>query len=143
MRPLKASLPLVFLALLGTNALAAEAGTTKEPTPGCSVEMPYLIAPVVVDDKLIAYAYVSSKIIAASPSAAIVVRDKIPFVQDAFVRDVNSAPIGKPADLATVDADALVARLFADARRIVGSNEVVGIRIIQIQISPLRSAPQG
>jgi hypothetical protein len=143
MCPFKASLPLVFLLLLGTNALAAEAGATKEPTAGSSVEMPYLIAPVVVDDKLIAYAYVSSKIIAASPSAAIVVRDKIPFVQDAFVRDVNSAPIGKAADPATVDADALVARLFADAKRIVGSNEVVGIRIIQIQVSPLRSAPQG
>ncbi|MGD0142160.1 MAG: hypothetical protein ABSC92_03290 [Rhizomicrobium sp.] len=81
-----------FLALItclpASHALAAGpavigAGVLKEPTAGSTVVMPYLIAPVVVGDKLVSYAYVSSTIIAASSSAAVDIRDKTPFLQEA------------------------------------------------------------
>jgi hypothetical protein len=133
---------LFFLAwLLALPALAAGAGVLKELTPGTTVEMPYLIAPVVVDEKLVAYAYVSSNIIAASPSAAIDIRDKTPFIQDAYVRDVNATPIGKASDPSTVDADGLAARMLADAKRLAGASKVIGVRILQIQMN-VRN-PQG
>jgi len=74
---------------LSSSAFAAPAKPGgEEAAPGTSVEMPYLIAPLTNGDSLVAYAYVSCKIIASSQSAAIDVRDRIPFIQDAFVRDV-------------------------------------------------------
>jgi hypothetical protein len=110
------------------------AGILKEPSAGSSVVMPYLIAPVVAGDKLFAYAYVSSMIIGQSPSAAVEVRDQTPFIQDAYVRDVNARPIGKVSDPQTVDVDALAARMLADAKRIVGADKVIGVRIVQVQM---------
>jgi len=129
--------------LVAGPAMAGDSAQTKAPEPGTSVEMPYLIAPVVVGETLVAYAYVSSKIIASSPQTAIDIRLATPFIQDAFVRDVNAAPIGKASDPSAVDAQALTARLLADARRIVGASKVVDLRLIQIQMSPLRPNPQG
>jgi hypothetical protein len=123
--------------LLALPAFATGAGTLKEPSPGASVEMPYLIAPVVADEKLVAYAYVSSTVVTASPSAAVDIRNMTPFIQDAYVRDVNAQPIGKADDPATVDADGLAARLLADAKRVGGASRVIGVRIIQIQMSVL------
>jgi hypothetical protein len=128
---------LVLICLLAGSSLSW-AGAAPEREPGTSVEMPYLIAPVVVDGTLVSNAYVSSKIIATSPAATIVVRDKLAFIQDAYVRDVNSAPIGKSDDPKTVDVPLLTARLLADARRVVGASLIDSVEIIRIQISPLR-----
>jgi hypothetical protein len=133
----------ILAAALSASALAGEADKAKEPEPGTSVEMPYLIAPVVVGDTPVAYAYVSSKIIASSSQTAIDIRLATPFIQDAFVRDVNATAIGKASDPATVDSAALAARLLADARRVVGAQKVAGLKLIQIQMSPLQPGPQG
>ncbi|MBI3675267.1 MAG: hypothetical protein HY243_01450 [Proteobacteria bacterium] len=126
----------VFAALFALLAAAPAAGEEKI-APGSSVEMPYLIAPVIVNDRLTAYAYVSSKIVATSPANAIEVRAKLAFIQDAFVRDVNARPIGKPDDPATVDTESLKARLLADAKRIVGAAKVLTIEFVTIQMSPM------
>jgi hypothetical protein len=116
-----------------------------DAAPGTSVEMPYLIAPLMNGDSLVAYAYVSCKIIASSQSAAIDIRDRIPFIQDAFVRDVNRATVGRGDEPPTVDPTSLTARLLADARKVMPLGEVAGVRLIQIQISLLRpgTAPPG
>lgn len=127
---------LIVLALLVASFTHALAAPSHEP--GTSVEMPYLIAPVVVNGELTANAYISSKVIAHSPAATIIVRDKLPFIQDAYVRDVNGEPIGKTSDPETVDQQALVARLLADAKRVAGPNFVDSVEIIRIQMSPLR-----
>jgi len=125
------------LVLLLMGYVSADAGAPAEHEPGTSVEMPYLIAPVIVDGALFANAYVSSKIIATTPAATIVVRDKLPFIQDAFVRDVNAAPIGKASDAHVVDVPALMARLLADAKRVVGPNVIDSVEITRVQMSPL------
>jgi hypothetical protein len=137
------ALPVLLIALGAAPAWSADAPKPKAPEPGTSVEMPYLIAPVVVDGKLISNAYVSNKVIASSLAAAIDIRDKTPFIQDAFVRDVNARPIGKDSDPSTVDQPALQSRLLADARRIVGAAKVADLKIIRIQVTPVRpgSAP--
>ena len=128
---------LIVLVLLVASFTHALAGTTKSHEPGTSVEMPYLIAPVVVNGTLNSNAYVSSRVIASSPAATIVVRAKLAFIQDAYVRDVNATPIGKADDPTTVDEPALTARLLADAKRVAGANLVSAIEIIRIQIAPL------
>ena len=114
------------------------AGVLKEPAPGTAVEMPYLIAPVIVDEKLVAYAYVSSNIIAASPAAAINIRNETPFIQDAYVRDVNALPIGKASDPSTVDGNALAGRMLSDVKKILGAGKAIGVKIIQIQMSDVQ-----
>jgi hypothetical protein len=138
---MRAAFALGLIAFLAGLPVQAEpmigAGVLKEPMAGASVVMPYLIAPVVVGDKLFAYAYVSSIIIGPSPSAAVDIRDKTPFIQDAYVRDVNATPIGKASDPQTVDTDALAARMLADAKRVVGADKIIGVRIVEMQLRQL------
>jgi hypothetical protein len=109
------------------------------PEPGTHVTMPFLIAPVVENGKLAGYSYINSKLIAATPAASVEIREKLAFIQDAFVRDVNARPVGKPGDPRTVDTDALAVRLLADARRVVGARKIASIAFAQIQFSPLRA----
>lgn len=122
--------------------LAAPAVADKAPEPGTAVEMPYLIAPMVIEDRLVAYAYISSKVVASSPSAAILVRDRLAFIQDAYVRDVNGLSIAKADDAKSVDMPGLAARLLADARRIVGQDKVSSVEIVRVQFAPLRESNQ-
>jgi len=131
--------PIILALFALALAAPAEAGE-KTPPPGTTVEMPYVIAPMTMDDKLVAYAYISPKIIATSQSAAVDIRDKTPFLQDAFVRDVNGESIGTKADPTKVDSDALLARLLRDARHVMGSGKVASVGIVQIQIAQLRPA---
>ncbi|MGB8363811.1 MAG: hypothetical protein ACLQUZ_03365 [Rhizomicrobium sp.] len=123
----------IFAALLIARAPARAGDAASDHSPGTSVEMPYLIAPVVVNGTLVANAYIMTKIITTSPAATITVRERLPFIQDAYVRDVNATPIGKPSDPATVDGPALAVRLLADARRIVGRDRVMTVDIYRIQ----------
>ena len=131
------ALSLIAGLLLWSPAAFAGAQPASEREPGSTVEMPYLIAPVVIDGELYANAYVSSQIICTSAAATIVVRDKLPFIQDAWVRDVNAIPIGKASDPKTVDVPALANRLIAEARRIVGPGLIDSIQIVRVQMSLL------
>jgi hypothetical protein len=134
---------LVLLCLLATPAAAADDANVKpKHVPGTSVEMPFLIAPVSQDGKLLGYAYISSALTAASPEAAVGIREKTPFLQDAFIRDVNATSISTAADPLKIDQPALVARLLADAKRIAGSANVVSLNITQIQVASARPKQQ-
>jgi hypothetical protein len=113
----------IVLALCAAPALADE----KAGDPGTNVEMPFLIAPMSKDGKLLGYSYITSKLVASSQSAALDIRNKVAFIQDAFVRDVNAAPVSKTADPTAVDTASLADRLVADARRVVGAAKVVRI----------------
>ena len=86
----------VLCATLAVFAVGRAAADEKAGDPGTNVEMPFLIAPMTVDGKLTGYAYISSKVVTRSRNASLEVRDKIPFIQDAFVRDVNEAPSARP-----------------------------------------------
>jgi hypothetical protein len=133
---------LVVLLALASPAMAAEEAPKadskkKVEEPGTHVQMPFLIAPMSVDGKLQGYAYISSKLVAATPAASVEIRDKLAFIQDAFVRDVNGDPIGKATDPTAVDTAVLMTRLVTDAKKIVGASKVVSITFTQIQFSPL------
>lgn len=141
---------ILFLAALylcyflgAAEGFAASAPQKQPHIPGTSVEMPYLIAPVAVDGKLISYAYVSSRIVATTPAAAIDVRAKTPFIQDAYVRDVNASSIADSSDPPVVDRQALIRRMLTAAKHIVGADKVSEVEIIQIQFARLRPSPRG
>jgi hypothetical protein len=128
----------LLLALVAVPLSAADAPKPKAPEPGTSVEMPYLIAPIIVDGKLQANAYISSKVIATSPANAINIRARLAFIQDAFVRDVNGRIIGESSDPGTVDQPSLQMRLLADARRVMGPAAVADLKIIRVQTVEIR-----
>jgi hypothetical protein len=138
---------ILFVFFFIAQAFAAEpapASSGKSGAPGTNVEMPFLMAPMTGSDgKLSGYAYISTRLSATSAAVALDVRDKIAFIQDAFVRDVNGAAVTKPADPTAVDNSAVEARLLADARRVMGPGKVASITIVQLQIAPLHpNGPQ-
>jgi len=145
-------LVLAFLLALAAPVSAAEEAHGKSEThgkeeakggePGTNVDMPFLMAPMTnAAGKLTGYAYISSRITATSDVTANQARDKIAFIQDAFVRDVNAKEIATSGDPATVDNAALQIRLLADARKVVGASKLVSIAIMQVQISALHPGP--
>src|SRR6185312_16888741 len=116
---------LIFAVMIATPALAVEkeAVGDKAGAPGTNIDMPFLMAPMTgADGKLSGYAYISSRLTANSDVSANQARDKIAFIQDAFVRDVNAKEIATSGDPASVDNAALQARLLADARKVVGAS---------------------
>lgn len=134
----------LILAVIATPAVAAEkeAGGDKAGAPGTNIDMPFLMAPMTGEDgKLSGYAYISSRLTATSDASANLVRDKIAFIQDAFVRDVNRLEIAMSGSPASVDNAALQARLLADARGVVGQGKLASIAITQVQVAPLHPSP--
>lgn len=129
---------LVAAICLAATAWAGDAAKKdKKPEPGTSVEMPFLIIPMSDDSNLLGYAYVSSKLVCSSPSACITVREKLAFIQDGFVRDVNSKPLNVAGDPREIDRDLLNARLTAVAKRIVGADKVQNMVFLEIKFAPL------
>lgn len=140
------SAALIFALAIAPAAAAEKEAPAKEDAkagaPGTNVDMPFLMAPLTgADGKLSGYAYISSRLTATSDIIANQARDKIAFIQDAFVRDVNATEIATSGDPLTVNNAALEARLLADARKVVGAGKIVSIAIMQVQIAPLHPGP--
>jgi len=114
--------PLALAALI--LAAAPASASERAGDPGTNVDMPFLIVPMSKDDKLLGYSYISSKLVASSQAAALEIRNKIAFIQDAYVRDVYGAPVSLASDPTAIDTALLASRLVADARRIVGAAKV-------------------
>jgi hypothetical protein len=117
-----------------------EGGAKKGGAPGTNVDMPFLMAPVTNEDgKLTGYAYISSRLTAASNGAALTAREKVPFIQDVFVRDVNSQQVTSAEHPDSVDIPALEARLLADARKVMGAGQVKTITVCTVQMTALKA----
>jgi hypothetical protein len=140
------SAALIFALAIAPAAAAEKEAPAKEDAkggaPGTNVDMPFLMAPLTgADGKLSGYAYISSRLTATSDIIANQARDKIAFIQDAFVRDVNAREIATSGDPPAVNNSALEARLLADARKVVGAGKIISIAIMQVQIAPLHPGP--
>lgn len=130
------------LLLLAAPAWADSAMPVKGGPPGTNIEMPYVMAPVSdASGRLTGYAYLLSRLTAASSSDALKVRDRLAVLQDAFVRDVNHAAVTVPNDPAQVDIPAIEVRFLADARRVMGSIPVRQVTICTAEIAGLKFRP--
>lgn len=124
---MRKALALLFVLVGVTTAFAAQpADKSATEAATNNVEMLPVIAPIVIDGKLTGYFYISCKLVASSQSSAKAIRDKVPFIQDAFVRDVNIRPIAV-MDAEKVDRVALGNHMMEDARALVGAGTVTGI----------------
>jgi hypothetical protein len=151
----KAAIPVLLMLALAAPSFAADEKGAAKPAdakagegksnegkkggaPGTNVDMPYLIAPLTdADGKLTGYAYLSSRLTAASDVIALAVRDKLPFIQDAMLRDVNAESVATADDPEKVDIPGVEKRLLSDAAKIMGAGKVKLITLCTVQISEL------
>jgi hypothetical protein len=140
----KAAILALLTAALTLPVFAAEEkkdttkGKPRGGPAGTNVDMPFLMAPLTnADGKLLGYAYISTRLTAMSDTFALAVRDKLPFIQDTMVRDVNGDAVATPADPDQVDIPGLEARLLADARKVMGSGKVKLITVCTVQVAEL------
>jgi hypothetical protein len=100
-------------------------------------KVPYLMAPLKdANGKLSGYAYIVSRFTAASPAAALELSDKMAFIQDSFVRDVNRTQVPMTAD-GQVDIPALEGRLASDIKTVAGASKVKFVTVCTVQIATL------
>ena len=122
----------------GAEGGKKEGDGRKGGKPGTNVDMPFLMAPLTnADGKLSGYAFISSRLTATSEGVVTLVREKLPFIQDVMVRDVNNTAVATPEDPEKVDIAGLEKRLLADATRILGAGKVKLILVCTVQVSPL------
>jgi hypothetical protein len=96
------------------------------------IDMPALMAPVTVNGELRYYVYLAIRLELSGDSQKNLVLERIPYIQDAFLRDVHRESIATNNDPETVDGHALTARLVAIAEKVVGPGVVVGIEFRNI-----------
>lgn len=92
------------------------------------VEMPMLVAPITVNQRLYSYAYLRVKLEAASFEGALLIREKVAFVQDGFLREVHRASIALNSDPKTIDGEGLKQRLMKVCDSVLGPGVVIDIR---------------
>jgi hypothetical protein len=116
------ALMLVLLALVPFQAIAAEGELQPfEDTTSKQVRMPILVAPVVARGKLQGYLYLQVVIETPDRGQAEKLALKIPYLQDAFVREVHRETIVRNDDPKAIDGHALKERLRARIEAIVGA----------------------
>ena len=123
------------LALPVHAAWAAEKTNDQGPT---DVDLPAILAPMVVENRLENYAYITISLSPVSRDKTLVIRDKMPFLQDAFLREMNKGSIVKAGDPKAVDTAALKPRLLARMNQILPPGTVVDLKFEQIVLTPIQ-----
>jgi flagellar basal body-associated protein FliL len=116
-------------------AISAEPPKDQGPT---NVEVPPILAPMVVANRLESYAYITIALAPASRDKVFAIRVKMPFLQDAFLRELNKASIVRSDDPKTVDTAALKARLIVQLNRILPPGTVADLKFEQIVLTPIQ-----
>lgn len=98
---------------------APEAGADAGPLAGGDpllVMMPTLVAPIAVKGRVHNYVYLNVQVFGETAADAEKLRLRIPFIQDAFIREVHRESITVDGDPQQIDGTALLTRLEARAR---------------------------
>ena len=128
-----ALLALTFALMSASGALAADA-IGKDAGP-VDVELPPIIAPMTVNTRLEGYAYITISLAPADRGKILAIRDKIAFLQDAFLREMNKGTILKADDPKAVDTAAIRPRLIARMNQILPPGTVTELKFQQVVIA--------
>jgi flagellar basal body-associated protein FliL len=104
-------------------------GKGEKPPAVPSVSMPMLVAPVMVNGQMARYVYLGVTLMLGDESNKRVMLDKIPYIQDAFLREVHGATIALGEDPDVLDEEGLQRRLLAVCAKIVGPDIVKKIEL--------------
>jgi hypothetical protein len=118
-------------------ARAAEAeGHGEDAAKGpANIVLPQILAPMVTQNRLMGYAYLTVALAPSGPDKVGIIREKMPFLQDAFLREVNKASIAKTGDFKAVDADAVQKRLETRMTAILPAGTVKELKIDQVTVA--------
>jgi len=128
----------VCLASAGaTSVLASEEAKSEKAEDGKgekkpavpTVSMPMLVAPVMVNGQMAKYVYLSVTLVLGDESEKRVMLDKIPYIQDAFLREVHGATIALGEDPEVLDEEGLQRRLLAVCAKVAGPDIVKKIEL--------------
>jgi hypothetical protein len=106
-----------------------EAGKGEKKPADPVVSMPMLVAPVMINGQMAKYVYLSVTIMLADESSKRMMLEKIPYLQDAFLREVHGATIAAGEDPDVLDEDGLQRRLMAVCTKLVGPDIVKKIEL--------------
>ena len=106
-----------------------------------NVELPAFLAPMLIENRLESYAYITIALTPANREKMLAIREKMPFLRDAFLREVNKASIVKADDPKSVDTVALKARLLMRVDGILPKGSVSDLKFQQIVMTPIQGQP--
>jgi len=131
-------LALAWVVLGAPQALAAAAVDTNNLGP-VDVTLPTILAPMIVDSRIENYAYITIVLKPAAPAGVLAIREKVPFLQDVFLRELNGATIVKADDPKSVDEMALKVRLVTRVNQILPAGTVAELKFAPIVVAPVRA----
>jgi len=131
-------LALAWVVLGASQALAAAVGDTSNLGP-VDVTLPTILAPMIVEARIENYAYVTIVLKPAAPAGILAIREKVPFLQDVFLRELNGATIVKADDPKSVDETALKARFLARINQILPAGTVAELKLEPIVVAPVQA----
>jgi len=100
------------------------------------VDMPALMAPVTTNGELHYYVYLAIRLELSDDGQKAIVLEKIPYIQDAFLREVHRESIAVGGDPGTVDGHGLTERFLRICETVVGPGIVTGIEFRNIVRQP-------
>jgi len=132
-------LAVVFALMIGPifAGHAAEPIDTKNRGP-VDVELPPIIAPMVIAQRLESYAYITVSLTPANLNQTFLIREKIPFLRDAFLRELNKGTIVKGDDPKAIDVAAVKERLETRMKQILPAGSVTALKLAPIVVAPLQ-----
>ena len=120
------------------RAVGAEPAAKDKDQGPTNVELPPFLAPMLIDNRLESYAYITITLTPVSREKMLAIREKMPFLQDAFLREVNKGSIVKADDPKSVDAVALKARLLVRLNQLLPRGTVSDLKFQQIVMTPIQ-----
>ena len=83
-----------------------------------------LVAPVIIKGQMAKYVYLNVTLVLPDESNKRMLLDKIPYIQDAFLREVHRTTIALGEDPEVLDEEGLQGRLMGVVTKIVGADIV-------------------
>ena len=121
-RQLLLALPLVLIAGAATAADPKQSGQYVDVAP--------VALPIVVNNRVINYVFVTVRVNLAGSANAPKLREKEPYFRDALVRAGHRSPFTRTDDYTRIDRAKLSASLMRDAAAIVGPGVVVSVDVV-------------
>lgn len=95
-----------------------------------TLSMPVLIAPVIANGELHHYVFLRVTLELSGDEHKVMMLQKIPYLQDAFLREVHRATVSRENDPASVDEEGLKARLIKVSDATVGAGIVKAVQLV-------------
>jgi hypothetical protein len=100
------------------------------------VPLPTIIAPVLYNERLNCHLYIYAAALTANASDAQEVKMRLPYIQDALVRDVNDNALTVTDPRTNPDTKGMVAHLKAVINAAVGKPLVTDLQVARVDTSP-------